>query len=277
MDDFAGWVGRSREQEDEITRPALRRIAAMLDLPDMEFPAGAALPPHWYAMFFPEIARQSELGEDGHPRRGDFLPPIPLPRRMFAGRRVRFHDTLRVGDVAIKRSTITAVTPKTGRSGAMVFVTIEHSFIVSGRVVLIEEQDVVYRDAPNPGTPATAPAPVPAVPDWSRQVQPTTKLIFRYSAITYNGHRIHYDADYTRGSEGYPGLVVNGGLSLLLLLQSAVFELGRTPTALAVRNLRPLFAADPVTLAGTGIVDGRAAAWVADAKGALAVSAELQF
>ncbi len=275
MAEFAAWIGRSREQEDEITRPALRRIAAMLDIADADFPNRAALPPHWYAMFFPEIARQSELGCDGHPRRGDFLPPVPLPRRMFAGRRVRFHGALRVGDVATKRSEITAITPKTGRSGNMVFVTIRHCIIVGGTVVVTEEQDVVYREAATPGASPPAAAAAPDAADWTVAVQPSPVLLFRYSAITFNGHRIHYDADYTRDAEGYSGLVMNGGLSLLLLLEAAIARLGRAPAGLSVRNLRPLFGLDPISLAGTQMRDGRAGAWITDAQGALAVLAEL--
>src|SRR5262249_20883752 len=158
----------------------------------------------------PEIAAQSQLGEDGHPRRGDYLPPVPLPRRMFAGRRVTFAGTLHVGDIATKRSEIIAVTPKRGRSGEMVFVTLQHSAWVGGRVRLTEGQDVGYRDPAAPGAPPAAATPPPAEPAWSETLIPTTTLLFRYSAITFNGHRIHYDADYTRDVEGYPGLVMNG-------------------------------------------------------------------
>jgi 3-methylfumaryl-CoA hydratase len=269
-EELQGWIGRSRSQQDEITRPALLRIASLLDR-EIGFADGDAIPPHWYAMFFAEIARQSALGPDGHPRRGDFLPPVALPRRMFAGRRVRFHAPLRVGDAAEKRSEITAITPKTGRSGAMVFVTIRHRISVGERLCVVEEQDVVYRAAAVPG--AAAPPPAPAPPAlWQRQVMPSPTLLFRYSALTWNTHRIHYDADYTRGVEGYRALVVNGGLSLLLLLEAAIAERGRALAGLAVRNLRPIFADAPVTLAGDG-----ARAWVADADGALAVMAELEW
>lgn len=262
------WIGRSRAQQDEITRPALLRIAALLDR-EMEFPAGSPIPPHWYAMFFPEIARQSQLGPDGHPRRGDFLPPVALPRRMFAGRRVRFHAKLRVGDAAEKQSTIQAITPKTGRSGKMVFVTILHRISVGGVLCVEEEQDVVYREAAMPGAAPPAPTPAPEA-SWSEQVEPTTTLLFRYSSVTWNTHRIHYDADYTRGTEGYPALVVNGGLTLLLLLEAAIRRRGGPPVSLSVRNVRPLFAHAPVTLAGDGD-----RAWAADASGALAVMAEI--
>lgn len=269
MDDFSGWIGRTRRAEDEVTRPALRRIAALLDMADTDFPDGGPVPPHWYAMFFPEIARQSELGLDGHPRKGEFLPPVPLPRRMFAGRRVRFDGTLHVGDRATKRSEIVAITPKAGRSGAMVFVTIRHVISVATAPVITEEQDVVYRAAVRPEAPMAAPQPAPVEPTWQETVTPTPTLLFRYSAITFNGHRIHYDADYARDEEGYPGLVMNGGLTLLLLLQAAARATGRVPAGVSVRNVRPLFVGGTVTLAGAGNQ-----AWAADAAGAVCVSAD---
>lgn len=268
-----GWIGRARTQEDEITRPALRRIAALLDIAEPDFPTGSLIPPHWYAMFFPEVAPQSQLGPDGHPRRGDFLPPVALPRRMFAGRRVRFSGGLRVGDVASKRSEIVAITPKTGRSGAMVFVTVRHSIDVAGREALVEEQDVVYRAAATPGTAPVAPTPVPEAAVWSETVVPTTPLLFRYSSVTYNSHRIHYDADYVRAEEGYPGLVMNGGLTALLLVEAAIRRYGRMPAGLEIRNISPLFVDHRVTLAGGAMMADGAAIWAADADGALAVSA----
>ena len=262
------WIGRSRTQEDEITRPALQRIAALLDIASPDFPTGSPIPPHWYAMFFPDIAPQSQLGRDGHPTRGDFLPPIALPRRMFAGRRVRFFAPLRVGDIATKRSEIVSITPKTGRTGAMVFVTIRHSISASGGDVLVEEQDVVYREAAAPNPPAPTPTPPPAEPAWSETVTPTTTMLFRYSSITWNTHRIHYDADYVRAEEGYPDLVMNGGLTALLLIEAATRCHGRPPVGLDIRNVSPLFVNQPVTLAGNGT-----AIWAANPAGGLAVLA----
>ena len=273
MDELQGWIGRVRTQEDEITRPALRRIAALLDIAAPEFPTGSLIPPHWYAMFFPEIAPQSQLGPDGHPRRGDFLPPVALPRRMFAGRRVRFSGGLRVGDVAEKQSEIVAITPKTGRSGAMVFVTVRHSISVAGREALVEEQDVVYRADATPGAAAAGPTPVPEGGVWAETVTPDPTLLFRYSSVTYNTHRIHYDADYVRAEEGYPGLVMNGGLTALLLVEAAIRHYGRVPSGLEIRNISPLFVGQPVVLAGQARAAEGAAIWAANVAGALAVSA----
>lgn len=275
MTDLSAWIGRSRSAEDEITRPALRRIAAMLDRAD-DFAPGTPIPPHWYAMFFPDIAPQSGLGLDGHPRKGDFLPPVDLPRRMFAGRRVTFPGRLRVGDLATKHTEITAITPKTGRSGRMIFVTLRHTIMAGGVPAVVEEQDVVYREPASPGAPPPAGTRAPADAAWRETVLPDTVLLFRYSAVTFNGHRIHYDADYTRGVEGYPGLVVNGGLTLLLLLEAARRASGADPVSVSVRNLRPLHAGHAVTLAGTArAADARA--WAADGDGNLAVAAELAY
>jgi 3-methylfumaryl-CoA hydratase len=268
MDEFTAWIGRSREAEDEITCPALARIAAMLGDP-RRFAPGDRVPAHWYAMFFPELAPPSGLGPDGHPAKGEFLPPVPLPRRMFAGRRVALLGTLRAGDAAVKRSTITGITPKQGRSGALVFVALRHEILVRGEAVVTEEQDVVYREAGGNGG-AGGGGEGEAVPGgtWQAEFTPDPVLLFRYSAITFNGHRIHYDADYVRDVEGYPGLVVNGGLTLLMLLEAAGGALGGVPTRYSARNHRPLFVGSKVTL--TGDAEG---AWAVDAAGRLAVRA----
>lgn len=263
MDDFSPWIGRSQTVEDEISRPALARIAAMLG-DSRRFAPGDAVPTHWYAMFFPELAPQAALGPDGHPAKGGFLPPVALPRRMLAGRRVALPGTLRAGDLARKRSTITAITPKTGRSGAMVFVTLRHEITAGGALVATEEQDVVYREAARPGGVAAGEAAPEGA--WREAFLPDPVLLFRYSAITFNGHRIHYDADYARGVEGYPGPVVNGGLTQLLLLEASGRALGLVPARFASRSLRPLFAGRPATLAGDA-----AGAWAADDSGFLAV------
>jgi 3-methylfumaryl-CoA hydratase len=280
------WIGRSHSVEDEITRPALRRITALLDRDD-SFAIGQRLPPHWYAMFFPDLAPNASIGPDGHPRTGDFLPPVPLPRRMLAGRRIRVASSLRVGDLATKRSTITAITQKRGRSGALVFVTIRHDIETSGRVVLTEEQDVVYRDAPSENDVETSPEPAAAssrasaqrAPEhvaWTVPFLPTPVTLFRYSAITFNSHRIHYDAPYARETEGYPALVVNGGLTTLFLLEAATARMDRALVGYDVRTVRPLFVDRPATLAGGTIAHGAGEVWATDEAGKTALSARLR-
>ncbi len=273
MDDIQLWIGHSCTEQDEITRPALLRIAALLDIADPDFQIGAPIPGHWYAMFFPEIAPQSTLGMDGHLRRGQFLPPVDLPQQMSAGRRVTITECLRVGDIATKRSEIIAITPKFGRSGAMVFVTIRFEVSVADRQVLMGEQDVIFRGASDPNAPLPKPTPAPAESAWSETMIPTTTMLFRYSAITFNSHRVHYDADYTREEEGYPALVMNGGLTALLLTEAASRAYSQAPSGFTFRNIRPLFCGKPMTLAG----DGRGSAWAADSDGALSVSATFTF
>jgi 3-methylfumaryl-CoA hydratase len=280
-DDFAAafqtWIGKSVTIDDEIALPSVRRIAAMLDIDPSGFKAGDAIPPHWYSMFFTPNARQSEIGHDGHPRKGEFLPPIPLPRRMFVGREVEFRRLLRVGEHASKRSEIVSISQKLGRSGPLVFLTVRHTIEVQGSPALIEHQHVVYRDAPT-GVVAggDAPAPAPLKPAWSESVAMDPVLVFRYSAVTWNGHRIHYDADYARNKEGYPGCVMNGALTVHLLIDAALRHApGATLTGLKARLVKPLFVGETLILAGQEPGSGRLEAWAADAHGALAGSVEL--
>src|SRR5690606_25234295 len=213
---------------DDVTVPLVERLAATLDL--AEAPReGEPLPRGWHSVLFPRVVRQSQIGPDGHPERGDFLPPVPLPRRMFAGRRVSFHGDLRVGDRARKESEITNVTIKEGRSGKMVFVTARHSIHSPRALALVEEQDIVYRDEPDPNAPKPAPTPAARTATWTQPFMPEPVVLFRFSALTFNGHRIHYDHPYVTEVEGYPALVMNGGLTTLL-----ASELART------RSSRPL-------------------------------------
>lgn len=270
------WIGRAREVEDEMTAPAARRLCAMLDRDPPPLSRGSEVPPHWIAVLFDDAQPQSRLGPDGHPAKGEFLPPVPLPRRMLAGRRVSYAAPLRIGDALTRRSEIAAITPKQGRSGGLVFVTVRHMVRGPDGVVATEEQDIAYREAAS-GTAgeASAPAPAPA-PEaaWWQPFTPDPALLFRYSALTFNGHRIHYDADYARQSEGYPGLVVNGGLTVMMLLDAALRHIrpGARLTAADIRTLRPLTAGKPATLLGTAPAgDGTQTLWAADEAGAMAL------
>ncbi|MET0182801.1 MAG: hypothetical protein ABW199_07950 [Caulobacterales bacterium] len=264
--DLQKWIGRKQRVADEITAPAIARICGLLNL---ERPA--SLPPHWYSMFFPEIAPQSELGADGHPRTGDFLPPSPLPRRMLGGRRTHVIAPLQIGDHAEKESEIIGVEAKSGRTGALLIVTLRHTFRVQGSIHITEEQDVIYREAAVSGEAPVSPTPAPRDAAWQEIVTPTMPMLFRYSAITFNGHRIHYDADYSRDVEGYPACVVNGGLTLLLLLEAARRNSGKAANKYTARTARPLFAEQPITLAG----DGSGKLWAANEHGDLAIQVEI--
>lgn len=245
------WVGRSEECEDQANAAPLAGLAATLDHFTPPWRPGEVPPLGHWCYFLPRH-RQSELGHDGHARRGGLLPPVPLPRRMWAGGRITFHRPIRLGEGLRRRSTVAEVTLKQGRGGPLVFVLVRHEVFAAGGRALTEEHDIVYRgEAPPTARPADEAKP-PALPtaDWTRTVVPDPVLLFRYSALTFNGHRIHYDLDYCRQEEGYPGLVVHGPLTATLL---ADLYLRRHPGAqiktFAFRALKPLFHGAPVILA----------------------------
>lgn len=273
MEDLKGWIGRAREVADEMSAPAARRMAAMLDQPAPDLSAGAAVPPFWLAILFDDAQPQSRLGADGHPEKGEFLPPVPLPRRMLAGRRMGYAAPLRIGQPLLRRSEITAITPKEGRSGKLCFVTVLHTVTGPDGVVATEEQDIAYREA-STGVASKPDSPAPT-PDaaWRVPFTPDPVLLFRYSALCFNGHRIHYDVDYAREAEGYPGLVVNGGLSSTMLLDAAMKHAqGGALHSADIRTLRPLTCSRPATLAGTAPdADGNRLLWVEDETGAMAL------
>jgi len=278
LEQLKKWIGERESDVDYVTIPTVHRLAATLDL-DYPMPkAGDVLPVGWYSTFFPRIVRHAQVGPDGHPARGDFLPPVPLPRRMFAGKRTTFHGDLRVGDEIRRESAIQDVTPKTGRTGQMVFVTVKTDISSPRGLAVSEEQDIVYRAEPEPGAAPPPAQPVPGKAVWSKTVTPDPVMLFRYSALTFNGHRIHYDHPYVTKTEGYPNLVMNGGLTTLL-----VYELARAHAAgpirhIVSRNVRALFVDRPIRLGGEPSTDGRKARlWAADDTGALALSAEAEF
>ena len=272
------WIGRTEADVDYVTVPAVHRLAATLDRDDPMPKMGDPLPIGWHQILFPRVVRQSQIGADGHPERGDFLPPVPLPRRMFAGKRTTFHSDLRVGDAVRRDSVIQAVNIKQGRTGQMVFVTVKTDISSPRGLAITEEQDFVYREAAPGGTPPQPPQPAPGRAVWSRVVTPDPVMLFRYSALTFNGHRIHYDQPYVTKVEGYPGLVMNGGLTTLL-----VFELARTHASTPIRyissrNVRALFVNQPITLGGEPSLDNRTAKlWALNPDGALALTAEAEF
>ena len=233
---------------------------------------------------FPPLAAQSTLAEDGHPAKGQFLPPVALPRRMFAGRRVSFHEGLRVGDAMMRRSTIVRIAEKVGRSGPICFVTVRHEIAGPRGLAVIEEQDIVYRGetgaaarAAGSAAPDLSPRGEGTMPAWSQVIIPTPAMVFRYSAITFNAHRIHYDLPYTRDVEGYPGLVVNGGLTTLLVWHAAARTMGRAVAASATRNLQPLFVDRPISIAGGTLgANGTLRVTVSNDLGQAALEADLQ-
>ena len=279
---FRQWVGRQRTEHDIITAWPVKAMGATLDRSgDGDGPGtGDAVPPAWHWLYFLEARPASQVGVDGHPRRGDFLPPVPLPRRMWAGGRIEWRSPLRVGDAATRLSEIVSVEPKSGRTGTLVFVTVRHTISTAAGVSVVEEHDIVYREAARPGDPVPAPRPGPAGAVWTRTTVPDEVMLFRYSALTFNGHRIHYDAPYVTGTEGYPGLVVHGPLQATLLLDLARTQAppARRLARFEYRALSPTFGGLALTLNGIPSADGRSAdLWAAGPGGGQTMAGTVSF
>jgi 3-methylfumaryl-CoA hydratase len=279
--DLRQWIGRTETARDTVTANPVAALRATLDYPDEPVPTGTVLPPLWHWLYFLPVHQQSELGPDGHPRRGGFLPPVALPRRMWAGGRLEFHSPLEVGDDIERTSTIDDVTTKTGRSGPLVFVTVRHEVRragAPGNPALVEYHDIVYRGEQRPGEPTPEPKPAPTGAAWHREVLGDAVLLFRYSALTFNGHRIHYDRQYVTEVEGYPGLVVHGPLLATLLVDLVRrHEPHRELAAFRFRAVRPVFDSRPFSVNGApaGAEQGADTVrlWIADHDGWLAMDA----
>lgn len=270
--DLSAWVGRSETRHDRISHNLVKRIAATLSEPAPG--PGDALPLLWHWAFFQDTVDAAGLGSDGHPARGGFLPPADNRNRMWAGSRLEFLAPLRVEAEVSRRSTVLDVQAKHGRTGSLLFVTVRHEYVQQGRNVLVEEQDIVYREPSPPKLGGTEAAPEAA---WQQSVEPDATLLFRYSAVTFNGHRIHYDWPYATEAEGYPGLVVHGPLIATLSLRA--FQQAN-PTArvrrFEFRGLRPLIAPHAFEVGGRRLGDGKAQVW-ATAEAGMAQSGEVQF
>jgi acyl-CoA dehydrogenase len=225
IDHLRSWVGKTEQVDDLIAPSKVAALAATLDRDDPAPRAGDALPPPWHWTLCVAAARQSAIGPDGHPARGGFLPPVPLPRRMWAGGRLSFPRPLRVGEAVQRRSRVMSVEYKSGRSGELVFVLVRHEFHGAAGLCITEEHDIVYRDMPSADAAPPNYKPAPTDHAWERQIVPDDVLLFRYSALTFNGHRIHYDRRYVTEVEGYPGLIVHGPLIATQDIRDAVRDL----------------------------------------------------
>ncbi|MDF7774786.1 MaoC family dehydratase N-terminal domain-containing protein [Sphingomonas sp. AOB5] len=275
IEHLKSWIGREERASDVASAAPLAGLAALLD---HETPPWAEdeVPPLGHWLYFLPQARQSMIGDDGHPKRGGFLPPVPLPRRMWAGGRLKFHGAIPVGSTIERVSTIEDVTAKSGASGEMVFVTVRHAIHAGGVLAIEEWQDLVYRGESAPGAAASAVPASTREADISRAYTTDPVALFRYSALTFNGHRIHYDRDYARDVEGYPGLVVHGPLSATLLMDLFLRAHPRAAvTGFSFRARAPLFDIAPFTL-NLAREDGKAALWTADAGGRPAMTAEIE-
>jgi 3-methylfumaryl-CoA hydratase len=250
------WVGKTEQVKDCIYPTPVRALALTLDNPHLEVSEGAPLPEIWHWLYFLPMVARSEIGVDGHPRRGGFLPPIALERRMWASGQVTFHRDLLIGEEITKTSKILKISEKEGKTGKMVFVTVKHSISSVRGVAIDEEQNIVYLPMPEAYTPAP-PNPAPNDLEWKEEYSVDPVLLFRFSALTFNAHRIHYDIHYAAEVEKYPGLVVHGPLQALLLLEAArKRNPDKKPARYEFRAVRPLFAFDQLRLGGRPNAEG---------------------
>jgi 3-methylfumaryl-CoA hydratase len=270
------WEGRTESLHERLAPAPAQGLAALLDRDDG---TPTELPPLWHWLYFLPRARQGDLGADGHPRLGGFLPPVPLPRRMWAGGRLQWHAPLRIGDEVQRTSRILSVTHKAGRSGDLIFVVLRHELHRAGELALTEEQDLVYRAPAQAGEPASQAQAAPADPAWSRGLTPDAVLLFRYSALTFNGHRIHYDRAYATQAEGYAGLVVQGPLIATLLADLARRERPQARVStFSFKAIRPTLDGAPFRLCGRPAPDGKSARlWAQDHEGWLTMQADISF
>ncbi|MGO4307508.1 FAS1-like dehydratase domain-containing protein [Cupriavidus sp. RAF12] len=269
------WIGRSETRTETLAIEPVLALAATFDL-DGDAVARQPLPPLWHWLYFLPRAPQHVLGADGHPALGGFLPPVPLPRRMWAGGELTFARGLRVGDTVTRTSTITDVQHKSGRTGELWFVTVEHVLTVDGETALTERHDIVYRAMPEKGQPQSPRPRLEQVAQFGRELVADPVLLFRFSALTFNGHRIHYDLDYVRDVEGYPGLIVHGPLQAMLTLE--LLRHARPDAKVrrfGFRGLAPLFHQDTVTVGGRDDpeAEGRIILWTGDNAGGQAMQA----
>jgi 3-methylfumaryl-CoA hydratase len=270
------WLGEKETAVDYVTVPTVHRLSALLDRDDAFPRIGDPLPIGWHAVLFPRVVRHSQIGPDGHPARGEFLPPVPLPRRMFAGKTVTFPGELRVGDEVRRESTIQNIESKEGRTGPMVFVMVKTEIHGPRGLAIVELQNIVYRANPEPGAKAPEPQAAPMPAKWEKPVTPDTVMLFRFSALTYNGHRIHYDLPYVTQVENYPGLIVNGGLTTLMMFELARAHAGRPIARFASRNVSPLFVGRRLRVCGAPVDGNKIKLWVVNDQGGLALTADAE-
>lgn len=268
------WIGKTHVERDVVSSRHARLMAATLGLPQTEFSAGAPLPPLWHWLYFLNGLPSQELGRDGHPARGGFLPPVPLPNRMWAGGTLDFHASVPLDAELEKRSSVVSVEHKQGRSGQLVFVTVLHEVLHEGKVAISEHHDIVYKEASSPSA-HSASSDMPDAQQ-SKRFLPTSTTLFRYSALTFNGHRIHYDADYCREVEGYPNLVIHGPLNATLMAGFAEEVAGKSLRHFRYRGIQPSILGNELTINAARDDDGLLL-WVSLPDGAVSMRAEATF
>lgn len=274
---LSDWIGCSERVCDTATPTPYAALSATFDREATRPQAGTPLPPLWHWLYFLPLYRQSEIGLDGHAKRGGFLPPVPLPRRMWAGSQFIFHQPLHIGDALERTSTIADVTEKSGRTGKLVFVKVRHEICSEGEteIALTEFHDIVYREAARPDDVVPPPKAAPATATWEKKWVPDDVLLFRYSALTFNGHRIHYDRKYVTEVEGYPGLIVHGPMVATLLLDLLRHQIPEAQVlSYKFRAVRPVFDINPFFVCGEPSADGKTIhLWAKDHEGWLTMDA----
>ncbi|MFO1157002.1 MAG: MaoC family dehydratase N-terminal domain-containing protein [Rhodospirillales bacterium] len=272
------WIGKSEMARDLIALERCRAMQATLDRTEPLLQLESPLPPLWHWLYFWVIAPRSKLGRDGHPALGGFLPPVGTARRMWAGSRVSFPQPLRIGEHAERHSTIKDVSVKTGRTGRLVFVTVRHQVAGASGVAVIDEHDIVYREDVGAGSSGRPGTPAPAEPSYAEEVKADATMLFRYSALTFNGHRIHYDRAYATQVEGYPGLVVHGPLLATLMVDLAARSWPHRRIAnFEFRGLRPIIDTDAFTVCAAPKTRDILDVWIADCHGMLAMQGQTGF
>jgi len=271
IEPLKAWIGRQETAEDVLAPFPAKALSATLDRDDAPA-SGEALPPLWHWIYCHELPKTSELAENGHARLGGFMPPVPLPRRMWAGGRFTFHRPLRIGEAARRTSTVANLTGKRGASGDLVFLTLRHEIAGPAGAAVIEEQDLVYREQPRPGEAAPEPRRSSGTAVWRREVATNEALLFRYSALIFNAHRIHYDHPYCV-TEGYPGLIVHGPLLATLLADLLCRNTDAALAAFRFRAVHPLFVPSPCIVCG--VPKGNTVElWAENANGAVLMEAQ---
>ena len=277
VDDYSQWVGKTLEINDELSLSPLNRMSATLDKKFKEFTNGDEVPPLWHWLYFLESTPQSMLAEDGHAKRGGFLPPIPLPRRMWAGSRFNFKAPLKAGEKVSRTSRIKDNKIKEGKTGSLAFVNVSHEIKTKTGVALMEEHDIVYRENPKTKAPSFSAKQLEIKSDFSESFTPDPVVLFRYSALTFNGHRIHYDREYVTEVEGYPGLLVHGPFLATLMLDCFIkHHPGVKISNFEFKAHHPVFDLNPFKICGQNPNgDNQAELWVQDIEKNLCIRASV--
>lgn len=277
-DQYQAWIGKQSSTKALVTAYQADALTATLDRDDPPYKEGDVIPPGWHLFYIREVVKLRDTAEDGHPKRGDFLPPIDLPRRMWAGTKATYHKPIHVGENISNITTIESVTPKVGKTGQLVFLKLKNEISGEDGVATTELQDVVYREEAQPGMAAPEPPPPPGEALWKRTIHPSPVLLFRYSALTMNSHRIHYDRTYVTEVEKYPGLLVHGPLTFTLLLDLFRREnADKILKSFSVRAVSPIYDTHDFVVEGAPDGDGDATLWALNHEGRLAMSAKASF